>query len=248
MLRFPLFGCVIAALMAPLVPASAGEIIAVDSGNPPFMYDASGHPAGLYPALVREAFKRMKQDVQIVAVPWKRALAGINDSEHGIAGIYTNAERLEKYDFSAPIFEETIIVYSEHPFQYTGIDSLKGHAVGVLHGWSYGDAFDGAVKAGLIKTEGAAGDAANFKKLALGRLDAVLAIREAASAVIASSELSARVKANNPPLMASKTYIAFNKSAKKQDVLTKFNEALASMRADGSLEKISASVFSAGNS
>ena len=229
---------------------TAAEVIAVDEGNPPFMYAQGEGAAGLYPALIREAFRRMGVAVDVAAMPWKRALAGIDAGENGVGGIYQNAERLKHYDYSEKLFDEVLVVYtpSSQTFPFTGIDSLKGKRVGVIRGWSYGDDFDAAVKAGTIITEEVQGDAQNFSKLSSGRLDAVIAISESAAAAIASGGISGRVTALEPPFASNAAYLAFAKPLNngpvgKGDMLARFNAALASMRADGSYAKIIAGIM-----
>ena len=225
--------------------AQAGETVAVDTANPPFMYGENGQAAGVYPALLREAFKRMKVELRIEPQPWKRALAGIDAGTEGVGGIYKNAERIKKYDYSEKLFDEATYVYARAPFAFTGVESLKGKRVGVLRGWSYGEDFDKAAKAGEILTEEVGGDAGNFEKLAAGRLDAVIAIKEAAAAVIAAAGYGGKVTALDPPLAVSPTFLAFAKSQGKTAMLEDFNVALAAMRQDGSFDRIVSDAFSA---
>src|ERR1700761_9115257 len=133
----------------------------------------------------------MGEDVQLSALPWKRALNDAKTGGAGIAGIYKTAERLKSYDFSDKLFDEVVQIYvvKNKGFAFHGVPDLSGKTVGVLRGWSYGDEFDAAVKAGKIRIEEVSGDIQNFEKLAAGRLDAVLAIRESAEIVISSGGL-----------------------------------------------------------
>lgn len=234
-------------VLASLTSARAAEVVAFDEANPPFMSALNGKPAGIYPALVQEAFKRMGTEVTIQTMPWTRVIAGIDEGKSGVGGIYQNAERLKKYDYSEKIFEEVIQVFvaKAKPFAFAGVESLKGKTVGVIRGWSYGDAFDSAVKSGAIKAEETESDTLNLKKLALGRIDAVLAVRESGAGAIASETLGDKVAALDPPLSSSPTYLAFAKSAGKTDLLARFNEAIAAMRADGSFDKVVSEALSA---
>jgi polar amino acid transport system substrate-binding protein len=118
------------------------------------------------------------------------------------------------------------------------VSSLKGKTVGVIRGWSYGDEFDAAVKSGSIATEEVSSDEQNFKKLILGRIDAMIAIRESASAAIAAGDYKDKVAALSPPLSISSAYIAFVKSAHKIDIIDKLNKAIKAIRDDGSFDLI----------
>lgn len=233
-------GCGIGLIMTLTQAAHAASIIAVDAGDPPFMYEADGQAAGLYPALIAEAYRRMGIAVSLQAMPWKRALEGADEVQNGVGGLYETAERLEKYDYSAKLFDEVLAVYVRkgESFPFATLDDLKGRTIGVIRGWSYGDAFDAARRSGLLTAEEATGDDQNFAVLAVGHIDCVIAIREAAATVIAARHLENRVEALAPPLSTNSAYIAFNKADGKRDELRRFDDAIAAMRADGSFARI----------
>lgn len=237
-----IFGLTIATASA----AMAKELVLVDDANPPFMFSENGKAAGVYTVVVAEAFKRAGVAVDINAAPWKRAITGIDNAENGVAGIYKNTERLKKYDYSDKLFDEVIVAYTakDKAFAFSGVDSLKGKTVGVIRGWSYGDDFDAAVKSGSIKTEETASDAQNFVKLEIGRVDVVLSIKESASAVVAKQKLEDKVRALDPPLSSSASFLAFNKTANKVALLGTINEALAAMHKDGDFDKMVATILS----
>ncbi|MDR3514380.1 MAG: transporter substrate-binding domain-containing protein [Azospirillaceae bacterium] len=243
------FAFVISSILG-LAPAGAEQAVAVDAGNPPFMYLASNGPAGIYPALIREIFKRVGDTVTIQAVPWKRAISELDAGTTGVGGIYKNSERLTKYDYSDKLFDEVVNIYVARGkgFAYSDSASLSGKTIGTIRGWSYGDDFDAAAKAGKFQVEEVAGDQQNFEKLVSGRLNAVLAIRESADTAIASGDQTTRVEALPTPLSVNPSFIAFNKSAAKTGLIAQINQALAAMRADGTYTKIvSASLANAGN-
>jgi ABC-type amino acid transport substrate-binding protein len=119
----------------PVVAQSAtnsGIVIAVDSGNAPFMYEKSGQAAGLYPDLLQEAFKRMGIAASIKAYPWKRALVLGERGEAGIGGIYKTDARVKIYDYSAPLFSEKILIYVKKGsgFEFNTVNDLKGKTLG----------------------------------------------------------------------------------------------------------------------
>jgi polar amino acid transport system substrate-binding protein len=220
--------------------AWADETVTFDEANAPFMFAKDGAPAGVYPALFAEAFKRMKVPVKLEAIPWKRAIACADAAECGVGGIYQNSERLLKYDYSKPYFEETLLVYvsTSKPIAYQGIADLYGKTVGVLRGWSYGDEFDKAAADKKITRDEMGSDEANFQKLAAGRVDAVIGIAEAGNMLLKKAELAGKVKAVSPPLAVNKVYLIFNKKAGKSAMLAAFDKAIESMRADGTFKAV----------
>ena len=162
-----------------------------------------------------------------------------------MGGIYVNGDRLKKYDYSEKLFDEVIVLYmpAAKAGGFKGIDSLKGMTIGVIRGWSYGDDFDNAVKSGAIKTEATTDDAQSIAKLAMGRLDGVVAVRQSGDSIIARQSLEGKVAAVAPPLSVNATFVAFNKTAEKLDVVQKFNAALAAMHQDGTYDRLVSSLL-----
>jgi polar amino acid transport system substrate-binding protein len=223
-------------LLAPWRGAAAEELrVAVDSSNPPFMFERDGRPEGLYPVLLAAVFREMGEQVEIEARPWPRAISELEAGRAGVAGIYKNSERLQKYDYSAPLFIERVNVYVRAgTLRYAGLSSLDGQRVGVIRGWSYGDAFDAARRSGSMTVEQVASDEQNLRKLEAGRLDAMLAIDEAMQPLQAAH---ARVRLAGT-LVENPTFLAFDKSAGMTDFLDRFNAALARLRQRGDVDRI----------
>ncbi|MFO1253289.1 MAG: transporter substrate-binding domain-containing protein [Inhella sp.] len=210
--------------------------IAVDSQNPPFMYQAKGEgvPRGVYPVLLRAIFKQLGEPLQLLPMPWARVLAGLDRAKHGVGGLYANRERLAKFDYGQPILTETVRIYAQRGRlkQFNGLDDLRGLRVGVLRGWSYGDEFDAARKAGQLKVEDVTDDRANFGKLERDFLDVVLSVEQTGEQVMASGDFpSVRVLPN--PLTENPAYVAFHKSRQQQGLLARIDEVVAQLRRSG---------------
>lgn len=218
-------------------------LIQVDAGNPPFMYTvgASEAAAGFYPAVLQAAFAQFGTPIVVKAVPWKRALLELERGVAGVGGIYKNDERSAKFDYSDPIFVERIAVYysTRNAIDFRSIHDLYGKRIGIIRGWSYGDDLDLARKYDQVIVEEVNGDQQNFKKLASGRLDAVLAVVESGERMLedGAGEL-AYIKMSNTLLASHPAYLAFSKKENRLETLKLFNKALAAMKKDGSLEKL----------
>lgn len=232
-----LFSVLAFAMFSALAAAADEVVINFDQANAPFMYAKEGKAAGVYPALIDAAFKKMKVGVQLKAVPWERAKQAADDASGGIGGVYKNAEREKKYDFSDQLFVEKLVVYvnKSKSFNFTKVDDLKGKQVGVLRGWSYGDDFDNARKAGSIKVAEVAADTQNFEKLDQGRVDAVIAIAETGDAMLGKYK---NIAATATPLAQNPTYLAFGKAAKQEALLKQFNQVVKDMKTSGEFKKI----------
>lgn len=132
-----------------------------------------------------------------------------------VGGIYQTEERSRKYDYSEPLFIEQIVVCENRraPLGFKSLPDLYGKREGVLNGWNYGDTFDQVRKAGRLVAEEVRSDALNLAKLQLGRLDAVLAIKEAA-AVLLKDGAYPDVQCAPEPLVQNPSYLAFHKKAR----------------------------------
>lgn len=227
-------------LITPFGFAAEVEVISFDADNPPFMYEHNGKAVGLYPALVTAVFKQMQVNAVLQTRPWKRALGELDRGQSGLGGLYKNAERALKYDFSMPIFVEKILVYynTAHPLQIRKVEDLAGLRVGVLRGWSYGEAFDRARAAKLFFVEETSSDRQNLRKLDLGRLDAVLAVEESGSA---QQRALPDLRIASSPLLQNYTYLAFAKSARKRELLRHFDLTLSELKRRGDYSRIIAS-------
>lgn len=219
--------------------------ILFDQANPPFMYVADGKAAGIYPAIIAEAFARMGQPVVIEAVPWKRALISMDDAHAGVAGIYKTEERLQKFDYSDPLFEETLLVVARagSSLKYEGIESLRGRVLGISRGWTYGDEFEAARKAGVFQVEEADGDGQNLEKLRAQRIDVILCVREAALSAMAGTGTRDKFSVQEKPFSLNPAFLAFSKHDHMGKTLTEFNAALRSMHEDGTWDNIVASIL-----
>jgi len=221
---------------SPLAAGASSEVVvAVDAQNPPFMYAGrGGQPQGVYPLLLRTLFTQLDVPLRIICLPWPRALSGLERGEHGVGGIYATAERQARHDFSQALHVETLKVYARRGALrlFEGIDDLRGLRVGVLRGWSYGDGFDAALRAGLFVAEPVASDVQNFGKMERGFLDVAVAIEQAGDALLASGDYPS-VRALPNPLTENPTYLAFNKAARQRALIARVDEQLEKLRASG---------------
>ncbi|OHE64658.1 MAG: hypothetical protein A2Z99_19630 [Treponema sp. GWB1_62_6] len=245
MKRICLMPLLLAMLGVGVLPAQ--ELVQFDQANPPFMYAKGEVAAGLYPALFKEAFSRMGVRTELTAVPWKRALDDTDAGRAGTGGIYQNSERLKKYDFSEPFYEERLAIFvpTGKEFGFDKMEDLYGKSFNVLSGWSYGDDFDAAVKAGKITSDsGATNDKSNFLKMMDGRNNGVISIVESGEAAIKALKLEGKVKMLPKFLVINKVYLAFGKTARKEQILAAFNKAMYDMKRDGTFNKIVEESFS----
>ena len=222
------------ALWPSVVQAQSDILIDFDAANPPFMFGTVTRAEGFYPDLIEAIFRQMNRPARLTAKPWKRAIAELDLGTAGVGGIYKTEERLKKYAFSEPLFVERIVVYfhRDKAIHFRTLADLNGKRVGVLLGWSYGDDFDNARKAGRIAVEEVYADSQNFDKLAQGRVDAVLAIEQVGTHLMRAAR-NANIEKSPVFLAANPTHLVFNKNQHAEALLRDFNAALAELKKNG---------------
>jgi len=122
---------------------SAKTITAAADSFPPFV-DEGNPTGGLSMEVIRAAYKTQGHEVKIHYVPWARALAGVESGIYDIVpDMWFSEARSKQFLFSTPYISTTVrfIKLKGDPFQYTGIESLKGKTIGVVRGYDYNEAF-----------------------------------------------------------------------------------------------------------
>jgi polar amino acid transport system substrate-binding protein len=219
--------------------APAPLIIGFDIASPPLFDVKNGCPTGIYPLLVGAIVRDARQAMMAYPAPFSRVLVNLDSGEWGAGGILKTPARLEKYDFSDPIYAETIVVYfnkaKSRPINTMA--ELAGKRVGVVRGWSYGKELDALGARHYFVVEPANADVINFKKLQTGRIDALLTLKEVGVHLMSSGAFN-ELSPSAIPVQSSQTYIAFNKKSQHADVLLRLNSSINKLQASGQLSEL----------
>lgn len=248
--RFALCGAVTAAGLGLTATGATGETppsllppvaLAVSFDYPPYV-DRTYPDNGLAAAIVTEAFRRAGRAIRFVDVPWTRAYeaakAGTADATFPWA---QNAERARDMLVSAPLYdvEDQLFSMESAPRRIDSLADLDG--VGLCRPLSF-SLFDlkGAVESGRIRREAPVDMAGCFRMLAAGRVNVVWAERsEGLAAAHAALGTTAKLRTEAyVPLRTSMHLLATRASPSVARDLARFNEALASMEADGTRARI----------
>jgi polar amino acid transport system substrate-binding protein len=228
------------AIALSIASAGAQDRMYFENANPPYAYARDNEAAGLYPEIVREIYRRLGRDIELVPAPWQRALYEARHASTGIGGLIKNAEREPWLDFSNAIYTEKFAVYqSVGAREIESVDGLAGLSVGVIRGWSYGNAMDALFASGIVRDERNISEKANLMKLGQGRVNAVIAIEDSGDALVRELGLADRVRKTRVAFSVD-IYIAFSKSLNMADDLGKINAVIESLRSDGTIDAIKA--------
>lgn len=169
------------ALVAPLhllaisVP-SVAETLRITNGEwPPF----TSHrlpDGGPLSRTVAEAFKQVGITVEYGYFPWKRAYDYARSGAwDGSVGWAKNAAHQKDFVMSETVIHvDKVLFYRKAaPIGWLRVEDLKRWRLGATTGYSYGEAWDHAVRNGFLRVETVTLDAQNLRKLLENRLDAV---------------------------------------------------------------------------
>lgn len=220
--------------------ASDEVTVVVDQNYPPYMFGTKNQAKGLYPRLIEAVFARIGIEVDIQALPWDEALKAGEQGETAVGGIYKNNKRLEIYDYSSPLYEERLMVYTKtgETFPFNTLSDLYGKRIGLIRGWSYGEAFDAAREKYHFTVEEADSNLRNFEKLVSGKIDCLVVDQLAASQIIQEHAWDKQVHQLEKTAADNHAYLVFAKNLKKTALLERFNQALEEIKKDGSYQKL----------
>lgn len=160
----------------------------------PFNYEIDGVVSGPGADIIRRICSEMKIDCSFNLLPWARAQEEVrNGIAQGLFLIGWNEERAQWLYFSPPILnsEYGFFVRNDNPLKFNHVSDVKGYTVGV-YGPSNTSFFLEKIKAEIkdLTIDMTPDDPAAFKKLSLGRVDAVYSNRHVGYDLIAKLSLT----------------------------------------------------------
>lgn len=191
--------------------------------------------------LIVEAMKRAGHTVEIVMLPWARALEGAVNGEFDILpSVWKTPEREKSliYSDSYAINRVVFVKKAGDPFEFKTLGDLKGKKVGIVKEYGYGAEF---LSNPDFSREETTGIGFNLKKIALGRIDLTLDDAYTLQSIINTQtpELRSELALTQGALSENPLYMTFSrKRPDAQKLADAFNGELARMRADGSYDRI----------
>ncbi|WP_177307748.1 substrate-binding periplasmic protein [Pseudoduganella namucuonensis] len=205
----------------------------------PWKTHAQGVYGGAYTEIVRELARRMDLPLEFRPCPLKRCLYMMESGEADIIiGVRDTPERLRYLHFLKTPYrqhssDKVFYVQKEHGVDIHSYADLAKQRIGVTFGAAYFQPFD--LDRRLLKEEVPTMEA-NFRKLALGRLDTVVVPEDQGEAQVARLALRGLV-AKAPYRVAdpSPRSIGISKKSAHAGKLERFEDAMAAMARDGTL-------------
>ena len=173
---------------------------------------------------------------------WDEALQMAEKGDYdGVLGAYQNEERTKTFDFTDPITtnQEVFFAKKGSDISYQKVEDLKEYKIGALKGGAEGQ----ELKEKGLNVEESDNELSNFKKLEKGGLGLCLFGKQNYNYQVSTSpewkSLKDSVEMIDPPFKTYELFCALTKKRKDSvEIVQKFNEALQSMKSDGSYNAI----------
>jgi polar amino acid transport system substrate-binding protein len=212
------------------------------AGDPYLPYGDPDNPnGGLGLEIIRAAFKTQGHEVTMEYVPWARAESGIKNGTYDILPFTWRTDARAKvmlFGTAYAVGNVRFIKRKGDPFEFNGLESLKGKLVGTVRGYEYGDAFGAS---NMFHREDAKELMTNIKQLLRQRLDLTLEDEIVARSIINSKDPEALkgIEFVKNPLSVNPLYITVGlQNPRAQEIIGAFNRGLDIIRINGTYDKI----------
>ena len=192
--------------------------------------------------VMREALARGGYRVELVWLPWTRALqdAALGDVD-AVLPLYDGPGRRETYLLSAPLPAAGVGLWTRRgtqvPWDGADVMALSALRIGVVQGYVNHPVIDDPARGLLV--DQARNDALNLSKLAEGRVDVAVVDFLVAAHLVAQDPALSQLTPVVPPFEIRPTYVGFSRqTGRGGSLLQAFDLGLAAMRQDGTLARI----------
>jgi polar amino acid transport system substrate-binding protein len=179
--------------------------------------------------------------------PWARTYQQslyAKNKNTGIIGIKKNQERLQLFDFSAPVFHDSnyLVVLKNRKLNINHIKGLKNLKIGYNRKAYYGKKFEAAKKYFITAED--TNNIQRLKKLLVGRIDAALLGGPGNNGLNMAITQDKTLQENKdkfvllPLEFTTADHIAFAKNLNQQDTLNRINKAIKKLKKEGKIQKI----------
>lgn len=205
---------------------------------PPFMSESLPHQ-GVIAHLITDLFAQANIKVNFTFLPWPRAYHDtINDKYAATAVWMFEQQRTEDYFYSEPVLNERFVFFyhKKRPFDWQNLNDLKGLLLGGGLAYSYGEEFDKALQAGLFDMSRVSTTEQNFKRLAMGRIDAFAEEKSVGYHILAGQlpTIKNAIVHHPRPLLINKSFVMFPKNNEySKQWLEIFNQQLLKFKQNG---------------
>jgi len=201
-------------------------------------YNSAALPGGgLNTALVRQALANAGYRLEVVTMPWTRAMASgrLDPKFDGYFPVYLSPQVRQQCYLSMSAGDSPVVLAKRKnllPAPRT-LDELSHYVVGVVNGYDNTEAFDLRVRQGAQPVDRADSDSANLLKLASGRVDLIIIDRNVMQWLLPRSPklqpYAASLVAQEPPIAHQGLYLCFKRTLHGQKLADGFDRGILQM-------------------
>ncbi len=206
----------------------------------PFNYEVNGVVSGPAADVIRKICAEMKIDCPMTLLPWRRAQQEVEEGKiNGMFVIGWNAERAKSLYFSPPLLETEygFFVRDDNPLKFRQNADVKGYVVGVFGPSNTATTLE-KIKAELqdLTIDMTPDDRAAFKKLSLGRVQAVFSNRDVGHDVLRKLGITnIRYTGRQQTL---KYYIGFSQKFTDKKLVDEFDATFRRLHKQGVIQQV----------
>ncbi len=232
------------AIVLPNTASSEDRVVQVSTGDwPPFLSKSMKHH-GIAARIISESFALEGIRVEYSWFPWQRTYSNVINGISDASAIWAiTDERSKELLFSDPIIINTHVLFfnKSKPLNWTSIKELSGLIIGATNGYFYGEEFQQAESSGLITVERTSIESSNFKKLAAGRIDVVIAERDTGYEImkqVLTAEQIESLDISQKEVASFTNHLVISKKIENGEVLlSTFNKGLKKLIKSGKVEQ-----------
>ncbi len=223
--------------------ATEKSVIIASADWAPYEFEENGEIKGISVDIVEEAFNRMGYKVTKKILPFSRAIELLKNGE---IDMITDVKNTIKYQEIGIFSKESIIttktslfVKSDSNIKFDGnILELEPYKIGVIRDYTYGEAFDNAVKNKTIKVEEVDDKLQNINKVLDDRLDICIENRLVLLDALKATNNEGKLKELKNEVNETPVYAWFSKKKNQSKMVDEFDQKLAEIKRDGTFERI----------
>lgn len=206
----------------------------------PYTYQENGKDSGFEIETVRAVAEKMGLHSKFEQLPWKRCLLVMENGEADALVSALKTPEREKFlyypDEFISISKTVFFTKKGSPIEFDGsFEGLKNYTIGIIRGFSYGDAFDKAV---YLKKEEVNDDDLLVKKVLAGRNE--LGAENLAVITASAKKMNGLgdIRFLEKPIHSQKLYVVFSKVRFLEKLGGRFSENLREFRKTEDYRKI----------
>lgn len=206
----------------------------------PYTYSEKGQAAGFEIDIFRAVAAEMGIQAEFRNLPWKRCLLSLQDGRSDmLISMLKTADR-EHYaiypETHISISKTMLFVTQDNLIPFDGsVEALKGYSIGVIKGFSYGEAFD---RAGYLNRDEAIDAEMLIRKLIGRRNDVAVENQAVIAAASRKMGVRGRIRFLYPPIHMNKLYVGFSKASGLTELSTAFSDTLKVFKTSDAYVKI----------